>query len=70
MAGRTYVSGDGITMADYALTHLEFFKEAVPFDWPPYANLNAYFERMRKVEAWAKTAPARPDLIGRKPVAA
>jgi glutathione S-transferase len=69
MAGRTYASGSGITLADYALTHLEGFKDMMPFDWKPYANLNAYFDRMRKVEHWAKTAPARPELTGRKPAA-
>lgn len=70
LAGRQFVSGATLTIADYALIHLEFFKEAVPFDWSPYTNVNAYFDRMRKVEHWAKTAPLRPDLIGRKPAAA
>ncbi len=67
MAGRSYVSGDELTLADYAMIHLELFKEAMPFDWAPYPNLNAYFDRMRKVENWAKTAPARPEQMGRKP---
>jgi len=67
MAGRAYVSGDKLTLADYAMIHLELFKEAMPFDWAPYPNLNAYFDRMRTVDHWAKTAPARPELMGRKP---
>jgi len=67
MAGRAYVSGDKLTLADYAMIHLELFKEAMPFDWAPYPNLNAYFDRMREVDHWAKTAPARPELMGRKP---
>ena len=70
MAGREHVAGDNLTIADYAVIHLEFFKEAVPFDWSPFPHLNAYYDRMRKVEHWAKTAPARPDLVGRKPKAA
>ncbi len=69
MAGRTFVSGDGLTIADYAMIHLEFFKEAVPFDWSAYPNLNAYFDRMRRDRAWAMTAPPSPDAIGRKPKA-
>jgi glutathione S-transferase len=64
------VAGDDVTLADYSMIAVETFKEAVPFDWSPYANLNAYFERMRKIEHWAKTAPASPDAIGRKPKAA
>ena len=67
LAGRTWVSGEGITLADYALIHLEGFKDAMPFDWTPYPRLNAYFDRMRAVDHWARTAPARPELIGRKP---
>ena len=67
MAGRIYVSGDKPTLADYAMIHLELFKDAMPFDWAPYPNVNAYFDRMRKVDHWAKTAPARPELMGRKP---
>lgn len=69
MAGRSHVAGDTITIADYAMIHLEGFKEAVPFDWTPYPNLNAYFERMRKVEHWAKTAPPSREAIGRRPAA-
>lgn len=69
MAGRQFVSGDALTLADYAMIHVEGFKDMMPFDWTPYGNLNAYFDRMRKVEHWAKTAPASPDLMGRKPKA-
>jgi glutathione S-transferase len=64
------VSGDNLTIADYAMIHLEFFKAAVPFDWSPYPNLNAYFERVAQDRAWATTAPPSPDAIGRKPKAA
>jgi glutathione S-transferase len=67
MKGRNYVAGDSVTLADYALIHLEFFKEAVPFDWSPYPHLNAYYERMRKNEHWANTAPPSREAIGRKP---
>ncbi len=70
MAGRQYVAGDGITIADYSLIHLEGFKEAVPFDWSPYSNLNGYYERMRKVEHWAKTAPPSREATGRRPAKA
>ncbi len=50
LAGRSHVVGDNITLADYSMIAVESFKEAVPFDWSPYPNVNAYFERMRKVE--------------------
>lgn len=70
MCGRAYVAGEGVTIADYSLIHLEGFKEAIRFDWSPYPHLNAYYERMRKNEHWAKTAPPSREAIGRRPAKA
>jgi glutathione S-transferase len=67
LATRDYAVGNAITIADYSLIHLEGFKEAVPFDWSPYPNLNAYYERMRTVPHWARTAPPSREAIGRRP---
>ncbi len=54
--GRRFVVGDAPTLADYALIHIEAFKDAVPFDWSPYPRLNAYYERMRVDPHWQSTA--------------
>ena len=70
MAGRRYLVGDDITIADYSMITLEKFERATPFDWAPHPNVGAYFERMRKVDHWARTAPAQPSDVGRKPRAA
>lgn len=70
MTGRQYVAGDAITIADYSVIHLEKYQDAIAFDWSPYPHLNSYFDRMRKVEHWSKTAPANPADIGRRPQAA
>lgn len=70
LKGRTHMVGDGMTLADYSVAHIEMFKEAVPFDWSPYPNLNRYYERMRAAPHWASTAPATPQAIGRRPPAA
>lgn len=67
MRGRHFAVSNSITLADYSLIHLEGFKDHVPFDWTPYPNLNAYYERMRKVPHWANTAPPSVDAIGRRP---
>ena len=69
LQGRRYLVGNDITLADYSMIHLEGFKEMSPFDWPPYPNLHAYFDRMRAAPHWAGTAPASPQDIGRKPAA-
>lgn len=70
MENRTYVVGDQLTLADYSLIHIEAFKDALPFDWSGYPNVNAYYDRMRAAPHWASTAPPSPEAIGRKPAAA
>lgn len=67
LQGRRYLAGDGITLADYSVAHLEMFQENVPFDWKPYPNTRAYFARMRDVQHWAATAPSSPQAMGRRP---
>jgi glutathione S-transferase len=66
LQGRETLVGDGITLADYAVVHIEQFKEALPFDWAPFPAVNAYFDRMRKVPYWSATAVA-PEQMGHKP---
>jgi len=66
LQGRRYIVGEGITIADYALCHIESLKDVIPFDWSSYPNVNAYYERMRAIPHWAKTAAA-PHELGRVP---
>jgi glutathione S-transferase len=70
LKGREFLVGTAITLADYAMIRAEAYQAKVPFDWSPFTDLNAYFERMRRVEAWAKTAPPSYEAIGRKPAVA
>jgi glutathione S-transferase len=67
LEGRDYLVGNDITLADYSVAHLESFRDAAPFDWTPYDNINAYFARMRAAPHWASTAPSSPQAIGRRP---
>jgi len=69
MQGRSYVVGDALTIADYSMIHVEFFKEMIPFDWTAFPHLNSYFDRMRQTPYWAATAPESPEAIGRIPEA-
>lgn len=62
---RQYMSGESVTLADYAMIHIDFFKNTVPFDWSPYPNVNAYFERMRQNPHWLATAPENTEAIGK-----
>ena len=70
LRGRDFLVGDGITLADYSVIALEAYRPRTPFDWSPYPRINAYFDRMRLVEPWRRTAPEDPELLGRKPKAA
>ncbi len=70
LTGRQHVVGDGITIADYSLLTFEAYRQAVPFDWSPYANVNAYFDRLAKVEHWTRTAAGAAAPLGQKPKAA
>ncbi|NOI58036.1 glutathione S-transferase family protein [Vibrio coralliilyticus] len=65
LEGRKFMVGDAITLADYAIVHVEFFKESIPFDWDSYPNINDYFARMRNEQHWAATAPSKIEDIGR-----
>ncbi|MEH6347998.1 MAG: glutathione S-transferase family protein [Bermanella sp.] len=67
MLGRTYLVGDAITLADYSMIHVEFFKQMIPFDWSGFPHLNAYFERMGQDPHWLATAAKSPEAIGRIP---
>ena len=65
-----YLVGDRITIADYSMIVLEGYRAAASFDWSPYPHINGYFDRMRAVDPWVRTAVTDPSTIGRKPKAA
>ena len=70
LKGREFMVGEAMTLADYAIIRTENYQAKIPFDWSPFSNLNAYFERMRRVDAWTRTAAPSYDAIGRKPAVA
>lgn len=67
MADREFVVSDHITLADYSITSFEAFKQALPFDWSSYPNLNQYFERMQVnligLQQYLKTCRSLHDLF-------
>jgi glutathione S-transferase len=67
LTGRRHVVGNDVTLADYAVGHLEGFKELVPFDWSRYPAINGYYERLADNAHWVATAPPDPQSIGRRP---
>jgi len=59
LAGRRYMVGDAITVADYAVITFESYRPHVPFDWRPYRHVNAYFDRLSQDEHWVRTTASR-----------
>lgn len=54
-AGRRYLLGDQVTLADYSMVMLESYRSLIPFDWSPYAHLNDYLDRVSRLEAWVRS---------------
>jgi len=68
---RRYLVGNSVTLADYSMIRFESYRPHTPFNWQPYPNINAYFDHVRTLDSWVKTAPPK-DLasLGRRPKAA
>jgi glutathione S-transferase len=48
LAGRPYLAGDGLTLAEIVLGTLVYRWHAFPIERPPLPNLRAWYERMRE----------------------
>lgn len=55
LAGRQYLVGDQLTLADYSLAVFERYVDLVHFDFSPYPNILRYAEQMRGEEHWARS---------------
>jgi glutathione S-transferase len=61
LAGREYLVGKNLTLADYSMIPFEGYRALLPFDWSPFKNVNAYFDRVRTAPAWVRaTATSLP----------
>ncbi len=65
LASRDTMVGPGITIADYAMSTFEGYRDAVPFDWSAYPAINRAFDRMGQLGPWARTEPAHAASIAR-----
>lgn len=64
LAGRTWVTQDRVTLADYSLA--ASFALAGPARLPvaPYAHLRAWLGRVQELDAWIRTTPPAPPPRG------
>ncbi len=60
LEGKTWLVGDGLTLADFAVGALMTY--AVPARYPldDFPHINAWYARLEEQEAWQKSAPPRP----------
>jgi glutathione S-transferase len=65
LCGRSTVVGEEISLADYAMVCLERYRDATPFDWSPFPNINRYWDAIRETDAWIKAASPQPAPVER-----
>lgn len=56
---RTYVCGDDVTLADFAIASNLMYAEMIRIPWDAFAALRAWYGRVTALDAWVRTAPAR-----------
>ncbi|MFC5473154.1 glutathione S-transferase family protein [Paraherbaspirillum soli] len=57
LAGREWVVGSGLTLADFAIAAPLMSTVMAKLPVRQYRNLQAWFERVQALDAWQKTAP-------------
>jgi glutathione S-transferase len=57
LAGRQWLSGDSVTLADYSVAAPLMYMEQAKLPLEAYPNLLAWFGRVRELEAWQATNP-------------
>lgn len=56
LANRTWVSGDGLTLADFAIAAPLMYARIAKLPVADYANLQRWLGRVQELDAWKKTA--------------
>jgi len=64
LAGRPYVCGDHITLADYLGLSFVLLGRVADFDFSPYPNIEAWIGRMQARPAYVPTYAAFDILVG------
>ena len=55
LAQRSWLSGDDVTLADFAVAAPLMYSEAVRLPLAQYAHIQAWFARVRQLRAWQET---------------
>ena len=57
LAGRSWVCGDSLSLADFALAAPMMYSEKVALPLAQYEHLQAWFARVQQLRAWQETNP-------------
>ncbi|WP_312437747.1 glutathione S-transferase family protein [Janthinobacterium sp.] len=57
LAGRSWVCGDSLTLADFALAAPMMYSDKVALPLAQYDHLQAWFARVQQLPAWQETNP-------------
>ena len=60
LAGKTWVSQDRVTLADYSLASSFALAGLARMPIADYANIRAWFGRVQELDAWQRTTPPTP----------
>lgn len=63
LAGRPFVCGETLSLADYLGSAFITLGEAAAFDFSPYPNIQAWVQRMKALPAWGETYAGFNGLI-------
>lgn len=55
LAGRDWLVGDGLTLADFTLAAPLMYRDKAQLPLAPYANIAAWHGRVRELQAWRET---------------
>ena len=55
LAQRSWLSGDDVTLADFAVAAPLMYSEAVRLPLAQYQHIQAWFARVRQLRAWQET---------------
>ena len=61
LAERSFIVGESITVADYAMATFEPYRERLPVDFGLYPNIQRHFDRIAAMPAWQRTVGVEPS---------
>ncbi|HEX20409.1 MAG TPA: glutathione S-transferase family protein [Acidiferrobacteraceae bacterium] len=68
LASRQFITGDYLTLADFALASIVAFSGVVDIPLAEYPHISAWYQRVNQIPAWQQTAPPAAEALGKRAV--